>query len=304
MTVTVVIPTRNAGSYADDMVAALSRQSVTPLQVLVMDSDSTDDTRRVFSAAGAEVLPVHPKEFDHARTRNCALSLARGDILVFLTQDAIPAREDALERLIAPLVGGEAVGAFGRHLPRPDASPLERFARSFNYPPTSRTVAPEQLERQGVRACFFSNSFSAIRRDFLCGMGGFPGGTVMNEDMLFAARALSAGRRLAYVAEAEVRHSHANGPTDVFRRYFDIGAVFADASELPVGRKAAGEGLLYVRALLAHLASERLLSWLPRAVLETGCKAAGYALGRRYRLLPVRWRQRLSAHPHYWERER
>jgi rhamnosyltransferase len=299
-TVSCIILTRNAGPFAIEMVEALSRQTLQPRELLVFDTNSMDGTDSIFAAAGARVFHVPSDRFHHASTRNAAARLALGEVLVFLTQDAIPAETDALERLVAPLAEGAADASFARHLPRASANPLERFARLSNYPVSSRTVFPEDLARMGIRACFFSNSCSAIPKRTLIGVGGFPAETVMNEDMLFAARALRLGYRLAYVAESRVWHSHDLTPLDTLKRYFDVGTVFHDASQSLADTKTGREGLAYARALLGELARRREFSWIALAVIETALKAAGFWLGRNYDMLPWAWRQRLSLHPDYW----
>ena len=300
MKVSCVVLTRNAGSHAKEMTRALSRQSLQPIEVLAFDSASTDGSLDEFAKFGADIHRVDPQEFDHARVRNIAASMARGDVLVFLTQDAIPATEKTLQRLVSPVGRGEVVAAFGRHLPRAGATPLERFARERNYAPVSRLISSEDIERTGIRAFFFSNACSAIHREDLLELGGFPDGTVMNEDMLFAAVALRNGRRLAYVAEATVWHSHRYSPRDTFKRYFDVGTVFTDRSDMLSGTRTEREGAGYVVSLIRQLIRERQAHWIPSAFLESVLKAAGFWIGKHYRFVPSAFRPRLSLHPEYW----
>jgi rhamnosyltransferase len=298
--VSCIIPTRNAGAYAAQMIAALEGQTVKPAELLVMDSGSTDGTPDAFAAAGAVVERIDPMDFHHAGTRNRAASRARGKILMFLTQDAIPADSSTVERLIEPITAGTAEASFARHLPRPEASPLERFARNTNYPPESRTVGRSDVERLGVRAYFFSNSCSAINQEVFALLGGFPEHTVMNEDMLFAAEAVRHGYRLAYTAMAKVWHSHDLSAMETLRRYFDVGTVFTEAAQNLPGARTGREGATYLAALLSHLANERRFDAVPAALLESLAKFTGYSLGRHHRRLPHALRRQLSLHASYW----
>jgi rhamnosyltransferase len=108
--------------------------------VLVVDSGSTDGTPQVARERGARVDSIAPAEFHHGATRNLAVSLAEGDVIVWTTHDAYP--EDALwlERLTAPLPRGEPGigGVYGRQLAHHDASPPERYFMDFVYGPESR----------------------------------------------------------------------------------------------------------------------------------------------------------------------
>lgn len=85
----------------------------------------------------------------------------------------------------------------------------------------SRIVDARDVQTSGIRAYFFSNSCSAIRRDVFEQVGGFPIHTIMNEDMLFAAKLLNAGHRIAYVAESIGEHSHNYTLWQSLKRYFE-----------------------------------------------------------------------------------
>jgi rhamnosyltransferase len=298
--VSVIIPTLEAERYVERITRQLAVQTMAPDEVLVIDSGSRDGTVAAFREAGVRVVEVTRETFHHGRVRNLGWSEARGEFLVFMTQDAVPADRRCLEKLISPLLRGRASASFARQMPAPDATPLESFARRANYPEESRTVDASHVSTLGTRAYFFSNSFSAVRRDALEGLGGFPTHTIMNEDMLFAARLLRSGQKIAYVADALVEHSHRYSLAQTFKRYFDIGVVFEQARQelcdLPLGR----DGRRYVGKLLTHLASEGHYHWIPAAIAESIAKLAGVSLGRRYRRLPLSWTRHLSMHPHYW----
>ncbi len=297
--VSVIIPTLDAGPLAEGLVAALCEQTPPPSELIILDSESADGTPDVFERAGAQVVSVSRKAFHHASVRNQGAMLAKGNILVFLTQDARPEHPEFLARLAAPLAAGEAAAAFARQRPRDEATPLERYARETNYPIQGRVVTQDDVARLGVRAFFFSNSASAVRRDVWERLGGFPGHTIMNEDMLFAEKLLRAGGRVAYAADAVAEHSHDYTVSQTFRRYFDIGVVFAQAPELDQ-TSLGGEGFRYVGDLLRFLTARRLYTWVPKALLESAAKWVGLSLGKKHRQLPRALVRRASMHRAYW----
>ena len=297
--VSVIIPTLNAAAFAEGLVAALHEQTLPPSEIIILDSESADGTRSVFERAGARVVTVEKGTFHHASVRNQGARLAEGNVLVFLTQDARPEHPEFLARLTAPLVAGEAAAAFARQRPRDEATPLERYARETNYPAQSRVIAQDDVARLGVRAFFFSNSASAVRRDVFERLGGFPGHTIMNEDMLFAEKLLRAGGRVAYAADAVAEHSHDYTLAQTFKRYFDIGVVFAQANELNQ-TSLGGEGFRYVGDLLRFLTARRLYTWLPKALFESAAKWVGLSLGKKHRQLPRALVKRASMHRGYW----
>src|SRR5690606_22126597 len=118
--------------------------------------------------------------------------------------------------------------AYGRQLPHHVANPIAAHARLFNYGARSYVAGMEDATRMGIKTVFASNSFAAYRAATFKELGGFPERTILSEDMYLAARSVLAGGKVAYVAEACVRHSHNYTPLEEFRRYFDIGVFQAD----------------------------------------------------------------------------
>lgn len=297
--VSIIIPTLNAMATLPQVLGVISDSGTAP-EVIIVDSDSEDGTREAAEAAGARVLSVRRSQFRHGATRNLAAREAAGEILVFMTQDCLPTGPDTLTRMTAALRDGSTAACFARQIARDGATPLERFARMYNYPSESRTVSVADDEPIGIRAAFFSNSCSAVRREALDALGGFPTHTIMNEDMLFAARLLKAGLTIQYVADAVVVHSHDYTTLQTFKRYFDIGVVFEQAESELAGSGSTSEGLRYVRSLFTWLWRERQYAWLPIAVSESAAKWVGTFLGRRHKSLPLSLVRRSSMHRAYW----
>jgi len=198
--------------------------------------------------------------------------------------------------LLAPIAFGRADATYARHVARGLASPIEHFARNYNYP----AVAASQVGETGIRRIFFSNTCSAVARHVFLEMGGFPVHTIMNEDMLFALRMQESGYRIAYIPEAEVEHSHDYSPGEILGRYFDIGVFFSQAAAELGAIRLSGEGLRYTAKLFTSLLSEGHYTWIPAAVAETLAKAVGIFLGKRHNLLPLRIKRRLSMHKAFW----
>ena len=84
-----------------------------------------------------------------------------------------------------------------------------------------------------------------------------------------------------------------------FKRYFDIGVVFAQANELNQ-TSLGGEGFRYVGDLLRFLTARRLYTWLPKALFESAAKWVGLSLGKKHRQLPRALVKRASMHRGYW----
>lgn len=298
----VVILTLNAEPYLPGLFASIAALPVAPLRVLFIDSASDDASAGLIRAAGHSLHSIRRNDFGHGSTRNLGLALcADSEFVVFLTQDACPQGRDWLELLLAPFADPQVALVYGRQLPRPESTLAERFAREFNYPASADRTSLADLPSRGIKAVFCSNSFSAYRRQALVDAGGFPEALPMGEDMAAALRLLQRGGVRVYQPAALAVHSHAYSLLQELRRYFDIGTLMAMDDELRRMRLAAsGEGIRFLRAeLLAALHPLQPLALL--GVLgRTLCKYLGFALGQRYRLLPLRLRQRLSMHAYFW----
>ncbi len=299
------IPTQDPGRWVDALVAGIRRQTLRPWHLLIVDSSSDDRAVERFSELGAEIRRISPDRFDHGGSRNLAFGVAGADAYLFLTHDAIPAHPEAFERLAAALEAPEVGVAYGRQLPRPDASPLARAHRAFNYPERSARFRLQDVASQGVRAVFCSNSFAIYRRQAIEELGGFPCPIVSNEDRWAAARLLQLGWELAYVAEAQVVHSHDHSPLAQFRRYFDTGAFEVEHAWLQrLAGRPTGEGMELVRRQVSALREARVRLPLLRVALHAGAAWLGYRVGRAHRWLPPSLRPHLGANRVYWRARR
>jgi GT2 family glycosyltransferase len=301
--VAIVIPTVNARRFWPSLSSGLRLQGLPPGQVLIVDSSSTDGTRDLAAAEGYEVVRIDRRDFNHGGTRQFALDFVPwAGVVAFLTQDAMLASPDALDRLLSAFEDPGVAAAYGRQLPRLAAGPIEAHARLFNYPPQSEVRDFESRLTLGIKAAFLSNSFAAYRMDALREVGGFPPEVIVAEDSLVTGKLLLAGWKVAYVAEAQVYHSHAFTILEEFRRYFDIGVCHRREPWLRerFGRPVS-EGGRYVRSELRHLVP-RHLHLVPAALLRTFTKALGYQLGLRGTWLGREWSRRLSYQRSFWDR--
>lgn len=298
----ILVPTLNAGPLWDAWIAQLKSQTIKPRRVLVLDSASTDDTVRQAHLAGFEVVPVDRGQFNHGGTRQRGVEMLdkEVDLLVCLTQDAVLASADALERLLEVFADPQVAAAYGRQLPAAGADPLASHARIFNYPPRSRTVTLKDRATLGFKACFLSNSFAAYRMRDLALAGGFPRRVILGEDATVAARLLMAGRSIRYEAGACVFHSHNYTPLEEFRRYFDTGVFHARSPWLlEAFGGAGGEGLRFMRSEWRYL-MHHAPGQLPMALLRNMLKLVAYRIGRLEKLLPVGMKRRMSMSRSFW----
>ena len=305
--ISVLIPVKDGGSDLRRCLDGIARQEIEgEVEVVVVDSGSADGSPELARSLGAKVLEVESVGFRHGATRNLAAEAARGEILVFTTQDAYAADEHWLERLTVPLrAGDDLAGVYGRQIPHDDALPPERFFLDFLYGPNPRVQRAAEPSELTLHTTLFSNVNSAIRRS-LWEQFRFADDLFFAEDQDWSRRVLLAGYAIRYEPEAAVRHSHAYTLTAAFKRFFDTGAS-ADRGFLAGGSEAAKalrrEAGRYAREELAWLVRTGRRRWIPYAAVYELGKFAGVQLGARHRRLPLWLKQRCSFFPAYWAHE-
>lgn len=304
--ISVIIPTKNGAETLKELLAMLSIQSLQAHEVLVVDSSSEDETIDLANKSGADTFVIPDQEYDHGGTRAMMAQKAKGDFLVFLTQDAIPAGSDAMKNLIAPLLKDSKIAvSYGRQLPGFNANIFATHLRLFNYPDNSYVRGYQDRLQFGLRTVFTSNSFAAYRKTSLEEVNYFKNGLIFGEDTCTVGKLLLKGYKVAYVSEAEVYHSHNYTLTDEFKRSFDIGVLHTTEDWLldTYGR-AEGEGLRYILSEFSYLIEKKKLLLLPLAVIRILAKFLGYKLGRWYQFLPSPIIVNCSLHKLWWVKHR
>jgi len=296
------VPTLNGARWFPQFRDGLLAQNISPNQVVIVDSTSTDETPDLARESGFNVVSIPRCEFNHGGTRQWASGFfPDSEILVYLTQDAILADSSALEELLAafhdPLVGA----AYGRQLPRQESDPIEAHSRIFNYSQTSSVRSLESRRQLGLKSIFISNSFAAYRKNALDSVAGFPPHVILGEDTMTAARLLLSGWQIAYVADAKVYHSHKYSIWQEFQRYFDHGVLRAREPWLRDNFGSAdGEGKRYVMSELKYLWPDHA-ALVPMALLRTAAKLTAYWLGSHEDILTNGVKRRISMHGFFWK---
>lgn len=299
--ISIIIPTRNAEGYIKKLIDKLSIQTVKPLEIIIIDTASKDRTKNICESYDlVKFIQINDGEFDHGGTRNRAAREASGDILIFMTQDALPENELFIEELIKPLGENNIVASYGRQVAREEAGPLEVFARNFNYPDKDIIKTKEDIDKLGVKTFFLSNVCSAFIKDEFWKVNGFPEKTIMNEDMIISSRLIFSNKRVFYASKARVIHSHQYTYMQQFKRNFDVGVVFVDSSEYFNGVKSESEGMRYVKQSAKYLIKKGKAYLIPHLIIDSGFRFIGYKAGKSYKKIPMKLVKKMSMHSFYF----
>jgi rhamnosyltransferase len=301
--ISIVIPTLNGGDLFQEVLLSLDMQQIEEdRELLVVDSSSTDKTVQMAEKFGAKVFSIKREDFDHGGTRTMAALQAKGDILVFMTQDAVLASPQSLAQLIAPLKGADTIAvSYGRQLPSENATPSAIHLRLFNYPESSLRRSYKDRKVYGLKTVFVSNSFAAYRKEMLREVGFFQDGLVFGEDTCAVGRLLCNGFSIQYVSHATVYHSHNYSLLEEFKRYFDIGVLHSSENWLlQEYGKAEGHGASYVKSAVSYYLQTGVWYLLLDMFIRCGVKYMAYKFGRSYKRLPNALRSNFSMNGSWW----
>jgi glycosyltransferase involved in cell wall biosynthesis/GT2 family glycosyltransferase len=287
--VTVAVPVLNGGALLDEVLAAVSRQRVdAEVELLIVDSGSTDGSVDVARRYGAIVHQITTQEFSHGGTRNRMIRLARGSHIAFITQDATPAHDGWLAALLEGFDAAPDVAAvFGPHLPRPDSSHMiarELEQHFATWGDGGREIDVQRLERtpRGLaeyraapgRLTFLSDVNCCLERS---AVEAVPYRDVpYAEDQLLGRELIEAGYAKVFQPGAKVIHSHDYPSITSMRRYFDE---YRGLREVLGHREPAGlRGTL--RTVRGQSAADR--AWLKQREVTGRALRRGYARSFRH----------------------
>ncbi|MFA5344156.1 MAG: glycosyltransferase [Kiritimatiellia bacterium] len=299
MKISVVIPVLNAAGPLPALLEALaSQQPAPPDEIVLVDSLSTDDTRRI-ALAQANVRVVPLERFSHGRARNIGAREATGEVIVLMTQDALPADSHWLAALLAPLDDRQVAAVYSRQVPRADAPPTEKFFLAYRFPagPPLRRVRPAG-RAPALEDVFFSNVSAAVRRDVLL-RHPFDETLIMSEDQQFARDLILAGYTTVYQPESVVVHSHRYSLGTAFRRYFD--SVYSLTLVFPAHdlKASAAMGRRYLCRETSYMLRHHPF-YFPYYCLYTLAKMAGVLCSHFADRMPLGLARACSLHRYYW----
>lgn len=284
----VIIPTYKPGKEFEQLLERLSKQDYPIQKMIVMNTEQKFWSKTLEEKYPMlEVHHLRKEEFDHGGTRKAAAALSKADIMMFMTQDAMPKNDLLVRNMIAALEKNEKIAAaYARQLPAQDCNELEKYTRSFNYPEVSSVKTKADLPQYGIKTFFCSNVCAAYKKDVFEKMGGFVEKTIFNEDMIYAGKLIDNGYEIAYAAEAEVIHSHNYSSMQQLHRNFDLGVSQAQHPEIFDGISSEGEGVKLVKKSMIYFLKTGHFYRIPKLILQSGCKYIGFFMGKRYHKLP------------------
>lgn len=301
MEVDVLIPVYRPDGKLTELLKRLKMQNYPIHRVILMNTEEKHfPTELTGIWDRVEVYHLAKEEFDHGGTRDRGVRMSTADLVLCMTQDAMPADETLIEELVKPFDDPEVWAAYARQLPNEDCREVEKYTRSFNYPEQSMVKTKEDLDRLGIKTFFCSNVCAAWRREKYLELGGFVKHTIFNEDMILAGTMIKQGGKIAYCAKAKVIHSHNYSAFQQFHRNFDLAVSQTMYPEVFGGIRSESEGIKLVKKSLSYCIKIGKPWLMIQVVTQSAGKLLGYKMGQRYRSLPMWLILRCTMSSSFW----
>jgi 2-polyprenyl-3-methyl-5-hydroxy-6-metoxy-1,4-benzoquinol methylase/GT2 family glycosyltransferase/predicted nucleic acid-binding Zn-ribbon protein len=228
----VLIPTRNGMSEGfESTLRAISRQIGIPeIELIVVDSGSSDGTVEAARNYGAKVFSIPSEEFNHGTTRNYAADQTMADLLVFTVQDAVPATDDLFYEMAKALLRDpKLAGVSVRQLPKSNAD-LYACWEKWNH----NRFHLESPQEQILQLAGLDNVCSMVKRSIWEKIRFKP--TQYAEDLQFGLSCLREGYRISWLSHRSTIHSHTRPPFYYMsRHYADRRVMFDLLKDPPAG---------------------------------------------------------------------
>ena len=199
----------NEEQHIGRLLDGIVQQTREDVEIIVVDSGSTDATRTIASKYPVKLLSIKPEDFSFGRSLNLGCRAATGDFIVIASAHVYPTYQDWLEKLVAPFSDPDVALVYGKQRGNENTKFSEQQVLLKWFPDTS---TPSQEHP------FCNNANSAVRRSVFEHLEYDETLTGL-EDTDWATKAMALGHKISYVAEAEIVHVHNETMKQTYNRY-------------------------------------------------------------------------------------
>lgn len=251
MKVSVICPVYNGEIYLKKLFEKIRKQKkIESLEIIVPVSNSTDNSFQEAKKYANKVYKV--KNFNHGKTRHEAALKAKGEYLVFISQDIMPVDDLWLYNLIKDLKE-DIIASFSKQISYKEHGEIEKLIREFNYPDNRRVCNIGNSKINGRKNIFYSDVSSAILKKEFFELGGYNFLVPTSEDNILSNNIIKSGKTFIYQPESKIYHSHKLTLKDSYYRYKAIGKFEKLYSQEIDFSETNGEGKKLVLFVLREL---------------------------------------------------
>lgn len=280
MNIDIICPLYNAEEYILKLHKSLLRQkNVNINSIKYILTESKDNSEQILKDNNLNYKLISKNSFSHSLTREEMAIKSDADIVCFITQDIVIQSNNWLEKLVAPIINGEAEASYSRQLTK--YNNIEKYTRNYNYPTVSSIKTKNDINNLGLKTFFFSDASSAIKTDVFKKLNGYDNKNLpINEDMYFAYKLITKGYKIKYCADSVVYHSHKFKLKELYERYKLTGMFFKENKFInEYGTTNSGSSL--AKYILKQAIKEKNIKVLFRFPFDMAARFIGMKVGMR-----------------------
>ena len=279
MKVEIICPLYNAENYIENLHDNILKQKNVDFSVRYLLTESTDKTESILKSKKLIYDKVEKKDFSHSLTRELAARNSKANIIVFISQDVEPSDENWLYYLVKDIIDGSVSATYSRQITK--FNNLEKYTREKNYPKESKIVSKDDINDLGLKAFFFSDAASAIKKEVFEQLNYYDNKRLpINEDMYIAHKLITNGYKIKYCSDSIVYHSHNFKLKELFNRYKLTGQFFKENSYLDE-YGTTDSGIKLAMYVLKRVFQEGRILLLFRYPFDMGARFIGMKAGNK-----------------------
>lgn len=278
MKVEIICPLYNAESYIENLHNSILKQKNVDFSVRYLLTESTDKTESILKSKKLNYNKIEKKDFSHSLTRELAARNSKADIIVFISQDVEPSDENWLYYLVKDIIDGSVSATYSRQITK--FNNLEKYTREKNYPKESKIVSKDDINDLGLKAFFFSDAASAIKKEVFEQLNYYDNKRLpINEDMYIAHKLITNGYKIKYCSDSIIYHSHNFKLKELYNRYKLTGQFFKENSYLD-DYGTTDSGIKLATYVFKRIMQEGRILLLFRYPFDMGARFIGMKAGK------------------------
>jgi len=205
----IVIRCYNEEKHIGRLLSGIMQQTIKDVEIILVDSGSTDATLSIASRYPVKVISIKPEEFSFGRSLNIGCDAAEGEFIVIASGHVYPVYNDWLENIVKPFADNQVALVYGKQRGGKYTKYSEHQIFRKWFPEDSNSIQDHP---------FCNNANAAIRRRLWNELAYNESLTGL-EDLDWAKRIMAKGYHIAYSAEAEIIHVHNENFPHIYNRY-------------------------------------------------------------------------------------
>lgn len=300
-TVSVIIPTKNAGEQFEIVLTRIRMQQyIHRIEIIVVDSGSTDNTVQRAKQYDARVISIKPQDFSHSTARNRGAQAATGEYLVFTVQDAFLLNQETLYDLVQCTNQNKLAATSGYQIPRADSDFFGAW-QVHTYmdmiTPHKQNLIIEKSEdakstEDRRKQCVLDDVLVLHDARIFRKMKGYNEDYPFGEDLELGNRVVENGYKLGFLATNGAIHSHTRPPSYLIKRFYTdtvfLHTLFPDTrTQDPYPEMTLPEIMSAYLQFFSQLARSTLLRDKKNAIAQIGTRFVHTKTKKQTKELPL-----------------